>query len=41
MSAGIPMATRNQTALFELRQIAMMSDDDDLLDLLDSYGDEL
>jgi hypothetical protein len=24
-----------------LRQIAMMSDDDDLLDLLDSYGDEL
>jgi len=41
MSAGIPMATRNQTALFELRQIAMMSDDDDLLDLLDAYGDEL
>lgn len=41
MSAGIPMATRNQTALFELRQIAMMSDDDDLFDLLDAYGDEL
>lgn len=41
MAAGIPMATRGQAALVELRQIAMMGNDDDLLDLLDAYGDEL
>jgi hypothetical protein len=41
MAAGIPMMTRMQSALDELRQAAMLSADDDLLDLLDAYGDEL
>ena len=41
MGAGIPMMTRRDSAMAELRQIAMMSGDDDLFDLLDAYGDEL
>jgi len=41
MAAGIPMMTRNESVLNELRQAAMITADDDLLDLLDAYGDEL
>lgn len=41
VAAGIPMMSRQSSALAELRQIAMMNNDDDLLDLLDVYGDEL
>jgi hypothetical protein len=40
-AAGIPMKTGNQSTLEELRQIAMMSADEDLLDLLDAYEGEL
>ena len=41
MAAGIPMRTATDNAVDEVRQIAMMYELDDLLDALDSYGDEL
>ena len=41
MAAGIPMMSQQDTTLAELRQIAMMTADDDLFDLLDAYGDDL
>jgi hypothetical protein len=41
LAAGIPMMTATQSALQDLRQIAMLNADEDLLDLLDAYGDEL
>ena len=42
MGAGIPMMpSQGAMALQELRQIAQMFPTDDLLDLLDTYGNEL
>jgi hypothetical protein len=41
LAAGIPMRTPTDNAVDEVRQIAMMYELDDLLDALDSYGDEL
>jgi len=42
MGAGIPMMpSENMMALQELRQISQMFPTEDLLDLLDAYGNEL
>jgi len=42
IGAGIPMmVSPNQTAVNELREIVRMFPTDDLLDLLDTYGNEL
>jgi len=42
MGAGIPMMpSENMMALDELRQISQMFPTEDLLDLLDTYGNEL
>jgi hypothetical protein len=42
MQAGIPMPrSSNATAIDELRAIAQMYASDDLLDLLDAYGNDV
>jgi hypothetical protein len=42
MGAGIPMMpSQGAMAVDELRQIAQIFPTDDLLDLLDTYGNEL
>jgi len=42
LAAGIPQpVSPSAAAIEEVRAIAMMSGNDDLLDLLDAYGDEI
>ena len=40
MQAGIPMRTQRQVAIDELRAIATINPTDDLLDILDRYGND-
>ena len=40
MQAGIPIRTQRQVAIDELRAIATINPTDDLLDILDRYGND-